>query len=55
MAEPNPLAEVRSSGTVLLVVGAVYGGFHYGIDMAVGVAVGLVVSLAVIRWRDRSV
>jgi membrane-associated phospholipid phosphatase len=36
--------------TVLLVVGAVYGGFHYGIDMVVGVGVGLVVSLLALRW-----
>jgi membrane-associated phospholipid phosphatase len=41
--------------SVLLVVGAVYGGFHYGIDMAVGVMVGLAVSVAVLRWREQTV
>jgi membrane-associated phospholipid phosphatase len=40
--------------SVLLVVGAVYGGFHYGVDMVVGVAVGLIVSIAAVRWFDRA-
>jgi membrane-associated phospholipid phosphatase len=35
--------------TALLVMGAVYGGFHYAIDMVVGVAVGVVVTTAVLR------
>ena len=33
--------------SALLIVGAVYGGFHYAVDMAVGAVVGLAVSLAV--------
>jgi membrane-associated phospholipid phosphatase len=36
--------------TVLLVIGAVYGGFHYGIDMTAGVLVGLTVSMLALRW-----
>lgn len=37
--------------TALLLVGAVYGGFHYGIDMIAGALVGLGVALAAVRSR----
>lgn len=39
--------------TLLLVVGAVYGGFHYAVDMAVGVGVGLLASGAALFWYHR--
>lgn len=35
--------------TVLLLVGAVYGGFHYAVDMLAGTAVGLGVAVVVLR------
>jgi undecaprenyl-diphosphatase len=35
--------------TALLLVGAVYGGFHYGVDMIAGAVVGLGVALAAVR------
>ena len=35
--------------TALLLVGAVYGGFHYGIDMIAGAVVGLGVGVAAVR------
>ena len=40
---------IVSATTVLLMTGAVYGGFHYGVDMLVGAAVGVTLALAVAR------
>lgn len=37
--------------TLLLVVGAVYGGFHYGIDMLAGTVTGAAVAAGVLRLR----
>jgi membrane-associated phospholipid phosphatase len=42
---------VVSLTTVLLIVGAVYGGFHYAIDMLVGAVLGIVVALGVLLAR----
>jgi len=39
--------------TVLLVLGAVYGGYHYAIDMIVGILVGAVTSVLVLRRFER--
>lgn len=39
--------------TVLLVLGAVYGGYHYAIDMIVGVLVGVAVAVPALRWFER--
>ena len=41
LAGERRIAVVVGTFTVLLVVGAVYGGFHYAVDMAVGVVVGI--------------
>jgi membrane-associated phospholipid phosphatase len=40
--------------SVLLVLGAVYGGYHYAIDMIVGVMVGALVSTLVLRRYERT-
>jgi membrane-associated phospholipid phosphatase len=37
--------------SVLVGLGAVYGGFHYGVDMLAGAVVGFIVSGAVLRVR----
>lgn len=37
-----------SAASVLLALGAVYGGFHYGIDVLVGGAIGVVIAASVI-------
>ena len=41
LAGERRMSIVVGTFTALLVVGAVYGGFHYAVDMAVGVAVGI--------------
>ena len=41
LAGERRMAIVIGTFTALLVVGAVYGGFHYAVDMVVGVAVGI--------------
>jgi membrane-associated phospholipid phosphatase len=40
--------------SVLVGVGAVYGGFHYGVDMIAGAVLGFIVAAAVllIRWKE---
>ena len=40
--------------TALLVVGAVYGGFHYAVDMLAGVAVGLTCSVTALAFARRA-
>ena len=37
-----------AAASALLIVGAVYGGFHYAVDVVAGVVVGLVVAVAVV-------
>lgn len=49
----RPVGFVAVALTLLLVVGAVYGGFHYAIDMLVGVPVGIVVGGAVLWGMER--
>jgi membrane-associated phospholipid phosphatase len=38
-----------SVASALLMIGAVYGGFHYAVDMLAGAVVGLIVALVVAR------
>lgn len=40
--------------SLLLVLGAVYAGYHYAIDMIVGIALGLAVTLPTLGWFDRT-
>jgi membrane-associated phospholipid phosphatase len=42
---------VVSVTSVLLMIGAVYGGFHYAIDIVAGAAIGAVASVVVITRR----
>jgi membrane-associated phospholipid phosphatase len=46
-------APVLAVMTVLLAVGAVYGGFHYAIDATAGAALGAIVALAGLRLDAR--
>jgi membrane-associated phospholipid phosphatase len=45
------LGLVVTTASLLLMVGAVYGGFHYAIDVVTGAALGLTIGVAVIAWR----
>jgi membrane-associated phospholipid phosphatase len=45
-------APLLAIATVGIIIGAVYGGFHYGIDMAAGALFGLVVAAFSPRLRD---
>jgi membrane-associated phospholipid phosphatase len=40
-----------AAASLTLMIGAVYGGFHYAIDVLVGGAAGLVLSISVLAWR----
>ena len=48
------LGAILALVSLLVGVGAVYGGFHYGVDMIAGALLGLVVAGAVlmVRWND---
>jgi membrane-associated phospholipid phosphatase len=37
--------------SLTLMIGAVYGGFHYAVDIIAGAAIGLVIGTAVLPWR----
>ena len=50
----RPVGLVASVATLLLSMGAVYGGFHYAIDVLVGVALG-VVTVALVDRPNRAV
>jgi membrane-associated phospholipid phosphatase len=42
--------------SLLVGIGAVYGGFHYGVDMIAGALLGALVAgvVLVVRWQDEA-
>jgi membrane-associated phospholipid phosphatase len=47
------LGVVVAATAALLIVGAVYGGFHYAVDVLAGAFVGIVVAVGVIARPAR--